>query len=304
VTSSPENHAQASGSEIWTVKRILQSSADWLKSKNADPYVNHRLDAEVILAKVLDVDRMRLYLELDRPLNLSERELCRNLLIQRGSGVPLAQIVGYRDFFRHRFLVTKDTLIPRPDTECLVEAAISHLQSIQSPVVLDIGTGSGCIAISVALAMPSAKVEAWEISQEALAVARSNAELLCVENLELVYCDALRNDSYTAGCFDVIVSNPPYIPPSERSLCSLETLNYEPCGALFTSDEDGLTFYRHFAKYASKIMTSSGRIFLEVGFSQAEKVAQLFETQGWRKIEIAKDFSGHQRVISADRPAV
>lgn len=298
---NPEIDGRASEHEVWTIKRILQSSFDWLKGKNLDPQSNHRLDSEVLLASVLGIDRMRLYLDLDRPLNKDERERYRAMLLQRGTGVPVAQIVGYRDFYRHRFYVTKDTLIPRPDTECLVEAAIAELGGMKAPTVLDIGTGCGCIGISIAAAIPGALVEAWDVSEGALAVARGNAKRLELTNISIVLIDALNEASYGKTKFDVIVSNPPYIPWNERALCTVETLNFEPHLALFTGEDDGLTFYRRFALSASKSLVEGGKIFVEVGFSQAEKVAHLFEAQGWRKIVMIKDLSGHPRVISAER---
>ena len=300
VNSQNETHSL--DQDVWTIKRVLQSSCDWLAAKNGDPLNTHRLDSEVMLSSVLGVDRMRLYLDLDRPLNKDERERYRALLMRRGMGVPVAQIVGYRDFYRHRFTVTKDTLIPRPDTECLVDAVITHLRGSQTPSVLEIGTGSGCIGISIAAVFQEGIVEGWDISEPALIVARSNAERLGVSNIKLILRDALDDSSYGTSKFDVIVSNPPYVPWGEKALCAAETLNFEPHLALFARDEDGLTFYRQFAVSALMSLNEGGRIFLEVGLSQAEKVAHLFEGQGWRKIVMMKDLSGRNRVISAERP--
>jgi len=301
VALDPENDGRALDQEIWTIKRVLKSSFDWLKAKNSDPYCNHRLDSEVMLSDVLGVDRMQLYLDLDRPLNKDERDRYRALLMQRGMGVPVAQIIGHRDFYRHRFIVTKDTLIPRADTECLVEAAIAQLRPLEMPKVLDIGTGSGCIGISIAAAIPNARIEAWDVSEEALVVARSNAERLGFSNINFMLRDALSANSYGSERFHMIVSNPPYIPWNEKSLCAAETLNFEPHLALFTGEEDGLTFYRRFAVSGANSLVEGGRIFLEVGHNQAEKVAYLFEGQGWRKIVMIKDLSGRSRVVAAER---
>lgn len=298
----PDNEMRSPDQDVWTIKRILQSSAIWLRSKNPNSQDNHRLESEIMLSSVLGLDRMSLYLDLDRPLTHAERDQYRSLLMQRGAGAPVAYIVGYRDFYRHRFFVTKDTLIPRPDTECLVEGAIDYLRGFELPRVLDIGTGTGCIGISIAASLPGAEVEAWDISEAALAVAKMNAETIGTTNITMRLCDGLLEDSYGGQKFHAIVSNPPYIPWDEKPLCAPETLKFEPQMALFADDPDGLTFYRRFATSASKSLCDGGKIFLEVGFNQGEKVAHLFEGQGWRKIVMIRDLSGHKRAISAERP--
>lgn len=302
MTSDFQNSHKPSDHELWTVRRILESAVEWLKSRAVDKQLNPRLDSELILSSVLQLDRMRLYLELDRPVSKVERDSCRSLLLKRASGVPIAHLVGYRDFYRNRFTVSSDTLIPRPDTECLVEAAVDFIRTMPTSRVLDIGTGSGCIALSIAAECPATSVEAWDVSDGALVVARDNALRLGLKNIVIKKQNALDEASYVTSNFDVIVSNPPYIPWSERALCSAETLNFEPPEALFAPDDDGLTFYRVFAHSCAVALSENGRIFLEVGFTQAEKVAQLFEDKRWRKIVKMKDLSGRDRVISALRP--
>jgi release factor glutamine methyltransferase len=248
------------------------------------------------------MDRMRLYLQLDRPLSKLERERFKALLSQRGAGVPVAQIVGHRDFYRHRFAVSAATLIPRPETETLVQTALDFLKLLKQPRVLDIGTGTGCIAISIAAEIPDASVEAWDISEDALDVARRNANDLGAKNVRFSNTDALTPDAYRGSKYNAIISNPPYIPDDEQSLCSPETLNFEPRLALFAPESDGLTFYRRFSEFAGDILDHGGKIFLEFGYSQAEKVAQLFEAKKWRKIIVIRDLSGRDRVISAEKP--
>jgi release factor glutamine methyltransferase len=297
-----ENEQNRVGVEIWTIQKVVQSATEWLRAKGSDPLTNPRLDAEILLAWVLEMDRMRLYLELDRPLSKLERERFKALLSQRGAGVPVAQIVGYRDFYRHRFAVSAATLIPRPETETLVQTALDFLNLLRQPRVLDIGTGTGCIAISIAAEIPDASVEAWDISDEALDVARRNANDLGTKNVRFSNTDALTSDAYRGSKFDAIISNPPYIPDDEQSLCSPETLKFEPRLALFAPGGDGLTFYRRFSEFAGDILDHGGKIFLEFGHSQAEKVAQLFEAKKWRKIIVIRDLSGRDRVISAEKP--
>ena len=297
-----ENEQNRVGVDVWTIQKVVQTAAEWLRTRNSDPLTNPRLDAEILLASVLEMDRMRLYLQLDRPLSKLERERFKALLSQRGAGVPVAQIVGHRDFYRHRFTVSAATLIPRPETETLVQTALDFLKLLKQPKVLDIGTGTGCIAISIAAEIPDACVEAWDISEDALDVARRNANDLGAKNVRFSNTDALTPDAYRGSKYNAIISNPPYIPDDEQSLCSPETLNFEPRLALFAPESDGLTFYRRFSEFAGDILDHGGKIFLEFGYSQAEKVAQLFEAKKWRKIIVIRDLSGRDRVISAEKP--
>lgn len=288
--------------DLWTVRRILSWSVDYLSGKSRDLAATARLDVEMLLANVLGLDRMRLYLQLDRPLTKDERESFKILLRRRAEFEPVAYLLGYRDFYRHRFKVDQNVLIPRPDTEILVESVVAASKDYSSPKILDVGTGSGCIAISLAAEIPGAKVTAWDISEPALVVARANAESLNVNNVTFLNQDALAVNLPGAGAFDLIVSNPPYITPSETNIMGPGVQAYEPALALFASDSEGLEFYRVFALSYQRILNTGGKIFLEIGFSQAAKVAQLFQDAGWRKIKISKDLSGHDRVLSADKP--
>jgi release factor glutamine methyltransferase len=303
VDHYPENEKSAEDQDVWTVQRILTWSAAWLKAKQNHPSCNARLDAELLLASVFASDRMNLYLQLDRPLTKSERDDFKNLLLRRGQGEPIAYILGYRDFYRQRFIVSKDVLIPRPDTELLVESALNFAKSRRGQIgILDIGTGSGCVAISIAAELPQALVEAWDISEAALDNAQKNAKNLEVHNLSFKACDGLALDQSHGLEFDLIVSNPPYIASDEIALLSPETLAFEPRLALFCPKQNGFSFYEAFAKNAGQALKPGGRIFLEVGVNQSAKVAQLFEGAGWGKILIEKDLSGHGRVVSAEKP--
>lgn len=297
-----ENEKNRIETEIWTIQKVVQSATEWLRAKSSEALSSPRLDVEMLLASSLEMDRMQLYLQLDRPLSKQERERFKTLLSQRGSGMPVAQIVGHRDFYRHRFAVSKATLIPRPETETLVQTAVDFLRELKQPRILDIGTGTGCIAISIAAEFPDASVDAWDISDDALDVARRNANDIGTKNVRFSNIDALISDAYRSSKYSAIISNPPYIPRNEQSLCSPETLKFEPGLALFAPEDDGLTFYRHFSEFAGDLLDEGGRIFLEFGFSQAEKVAQLFDAKKWRKIIVIKDLSGRDRVMSAEKP--
>jgi release factor glutamine methyltransferase len=297
-----ELHGTAQNPDVWNVQRVLLWSATWLKAKATDLYGHPKLEAELLLAQVLELDRMNLYLQLDRPLSKSERESYKGLLRRRVEGEPVAYILGYRDFYRHRFVVSPAVLIPRPDTELLVELASRAATTMVAPRILDIGTGSGCVAISLASEVKTASVVAWEISSEALAVANRNMQDIGVTNLTMIQRDALAKGVFEGDLYDIIVSNPPYIAKHEVAIMSRETLNFEPKIALFSADDEGMAFYQIFAKHSQVALREGGKLFLEIGLNQAAKVAQLLKDANWAKIEVVKDLSGHDRVICAERP--
>ena len=296
TSNHPEN------SEIWTVQRVLSWSSTWLKEKAMDQLGNPKLEAELLLAHVLELDRMKLYLQLDRPLTKNERESYKLLLRRRVEGEPVSYILGYRDFYRHRFVVSPAVLIPRSDTEVLVELVSKAAFQMNAPRILEVGTGSGCIAISLASEVPTSTVVAWEICTRALDVARQNMAEISVQNLTLLQRDALADGVFQGDVFDIIVSNPPYVAKYEVELMSRETINYEPKLALFSGDDDGLAFYEVFARQSQVALREGGKIFLEIGLNQAAKVAKLLKDANWRKIEIVKDLAGHDRVVCAERP--
>ena len=298
----PDEKQPIANPDEWNVQRILQWSATWLKEKATDRYSQPKLEAELLLAHVLELDRMSLYLQLDRPLSKSERDSYKILLRRRAEGEPVAYILGYRDFYRHRFVVSPAVLIPRPDTELLVELASKAASALEAARILEVGTGSGCVAISLASEVPGATVVAWDICNAALAVASRNMQDIGVKNLTLIHRDALELAVFERDLFDIIVSNPPYVAKQEVELMSRETLNYEPKLALFSSDDEGLEFYQVFAARSQKSLREGGKLFLEIGLNQAAKVAQLLKDSNWRKIEIVKDLAGHDRVICAERP--
>ncbi len=298
----PDEKQPVANPDEWNVQRILQWSATWLKEKSTDRYSHPKLEAELLLAHVLELDRMSLYLQLDRPLLKSERDSYKILLRRRAEGEPVAYILGYRDFYRHRFVVSPAVLIPRPDTELLVELASKAASALEAPHILEVGTGSGCVAISLASEVPRATVVAWDICNAALAVASRNMQDIGVKNLTLIHRDALELGVFEQDLFDIVVSNPPYVAKHEVELMSRETLNYEPKLALFSSDDEGLEFYQVFATRSQKALREGGKLFLEIGLNQAAKVAQLLKDSNWRKIEIVKDLAGHDRVICAERP--
>lgn len=282
--------------QVWTIKDVIQWSSNFLKTAGSD---SPRLDAELLLARVLDCRRLDLYLEHHKPLLADERKGYRELIKRRAAGEPVAYILGTRDFFGLTFQVNRTTLIPRPDTELLVEKVLEHYQAGHAWQGLDIGTGSGCIAISIKKNRPEAELWAWDKSPEALEVARKNSEELeaAVRFREV---DALKDQSWEASelCFDFIVSNPPYISENERSSLPVSVRDYEPGLALFASDH-GLAFYKAISQFAPTRLQPGGKVFLEVGHRQAHEVCSILEDSGWSEISTHRDLAGHQRVIIA-----
>jgi release factor glutamine methyltransferase len=280
----------------WTIGTILTWTKQYFGDKGVD---NPRLDAEVLLSHILGKDRLYLYVNFDQPLQPDELAAYREAVKKRAQRVPVAYITGTKEFMGLRFSVSPAVLIPRPDTEILVEAALTRLADAANPYILDIGTGSGAIIISLLHKLPSARGVAVEISAQALAVAAKNAAGLGVaERL------ALRQGDLFAGAagefFDAIVSNPPYIPDQEVAKLAPE-VRCEPSSAL-AGGADGLDFYRRIVANAARFLKPGGFVALEVGAGQAAAVAALADQQsGLKPAAVVNDYSGIERVVVLER---
>lgn len=269
-----------------------------------DRFDTPRLDAELILGDVLGCDRAEFYRRPERELTDLELNRFNAALERRRAGEPVAYIRGRRDFFGHEFRVSPAVLIPRPETEHLVEHALEFLRSrgITSPRVLDVGTGSGCVALSIAAAMPNARVTAWDISPDALELARANARLLDARNVDFERRDALSAESWSnAGPYDVIVSNPPYVSAREFAALSPSVRDFEPTKALLAS-ENGLQFYSFLATHAAAACRPTTLLAVEIGWTQGLAVRGLLESNGWTNVVVHKDLAGHDRVVTALTP--
>jgi release factor glutamine methyltransferase len=280
----------------WAIGTILTWTKQYFGDKGVD---NPRLDAEVLLSHILGKDRLYLYVNFDQPLQPDELAAYREAVKKRAQRVPVAYITGTKEFMGLRFSVSPAVLIPRPDTEILVEAALTRLADAANPYILDIGTGSGAIIISLLHKLPSARGVAVEISAQALAVAAKNAAGLGVaERL------ALRQGDLFAGAagefFDAIVSNPPYIPDQEVAKLAPE-VRCEPSSAL-AGGADGLDFYRRIVANAARFLKPGGFVALEVGAGQAAAVAALADQQsGLKPAAVVNDYSGIERVVVLER---
>ena len=276
----------------WTVGSILTWTGQYFREKGV---ASPRLDAEVLLSHVLGQDRLYLYVHFDRPLDETELAAYRQLVKERARHKPVAYLTGRKEFMGLDFTVTPDVLIPRPDTEILVLAAIERLQELDNPAILDIGVGSGAIIVSLLVKLPSACGWAVDISPAALAVARANGVLHEADSrLELRTGDLF--GPVAGQRFDAIISNPPYIPADDISTLALD-VQQEPLGALH-GGKDGLDFYRHIVKEAPGYVKSGGFVALEVGIYQAGPVAAMAEESGCFLVEaIIQDYGGIDRVV-------
>ncbi|HUL64698.1 MAG TPA: peptide chain release factor N(5)-glutamine methyltransferase [Burkholderiaceae bacterium] len=248
------------------------------------------LEARALLAHALASPREALVAHPEREVNRDAARKFEDLVARRRSGEPLAYLVGEREFYGRPFVVTAAVLIPRPETELLVQLALEHARGLASPKVLDLGTGSGCIAISLALELNSAEVLATDIRAAALAVARANAARLGAR------VHFIESDWYSAVVdrFDLIVANPPYVAEGDPHLSDLR---YEPQSALVASDS-GLACLRPIIAGAPAHLKPAGKLLVEHGYDQAAAVQEIFATAGFEAIKTDRDATGIERVTS------
>lgn len=282
-----------------TVLEVIQKSTEFLGRKGVE---SPRLQIELLLAHVLRMPRLKLYLSFDRELTESELTTLRELVMRRGNREPLQHLVGTVSFCGYEIAVNRDVFIPRPETELLAEQCWIWLEQsgIESPAVVDVGTGSGCVAIALALRCPAARVTAVDISEAALGVARANAARHGVED-RIVFCCGDAFSPIAKGTrFDLVVSNPPYIPTEEISRLQPEVRDYDPRIAL-DGGADGLGFIRRLAVEAGDYVASDGRLMIELGDGQAELARGIFGAAGWNVEDVKVDDRGCPRILVARR---
>ena len=273
-------------------KMVGEAATALQAAKIAEP----RMEALSLLMHTLNVDRAFVIAHAEREMNVTEVQRFREFVMRRASREPLQYITGVQEFFSLKFAVTPDVLIPRPETELVVETALDVLRQDQAPIIVDAGTGSGCIAISLLHEMPGAHAVAIDISANALNVARRNAEQHAVsDRLALTRADGLsafRRDPI----FSAIVSNPPYIPAHEIENLQPEVRDHEPLSALVAGD-DGLSHIRMLVRDAVHHLQTGGYLIFEIGFDQSEAVRALVEEKCWDLIEVRKDLQNIPRVF-------
>lgn len=280
------------------LQEVLSKTTQFFKEKN---FHSPRLDAELILAHGLGLERIQLYLKFDQPLSEQELARCRELVRRRTQGEPVAYILGHRDFFGLRFKVNSHTLIPRPETEHLVEEALEWFknQNLASPVFADLGCGSGCIGLSILKNHPEARLVAVDISADAIAVAKENAADLGVsDRVEFVNMDAgvwltLPENKMR---FDAILSNPPYIAEDDPQVEAM-VRKYEPAQALF-APEQGLALLKDWSEKALQTLKVPGLCIMEMGHLQGGQMIDSLESlTAYKEVRVIKDLSGHDRLI-------
>lgn len=282
----------------WTIRRVLEWTTGYLKERGSE---SPRLDAELLLAHARGCPRIQLYTAYDEPLPDAVRATMRELVQRRAAAEPVAYLIGQREFFSLPFHVTPAVLIPRPDTETLVMEALNVLKPCAAPAVLDLGTGSGCIAVALAVNLPTARITAVDLSNAALEVARRNAARHKVAD-RVQFLEGDLFEPLPAGArLDAIVSNPPYVRTGEIPELQTEVRLSEPHGAL-DGGEDGLDTIRRIVDNAPDWLVPGGALLIECSPEQAEAVHGLLERQGaYAAVGIRQDLSSQPRVVMARR---
>ncbi|MGE4345500.1 MAG: peptide chain release factor N(5)-glutamine methyltransferase [Geoalkalibacter sp.] len=284
----------AEGEEAWTVLRVLRWTAGYFRERGLD---SPRLDAELLLADTLGVDRVGLYLRYDQPLTDEELAAYRRRVARRAKNEPVAYILGKAEFWSLSLKVAPAVLIPRPDTEVLVEEAL--VRGGERARVLDVGTGSGAIVLALASERPDWSFAALDLSQEALQIAQENARRHEMDGrISFVHGDLAH---LPEGPFDLIVANPPYIPRGELAGLMADVRDYEPVQAL-DGGEDGLDAYRALAAQAISRLAPGGCLLVEIGAGQQDDVRHLFETAGLLDVATRTDYAGIERVVGGCAP--
>jgi release factor glutamine methyltransferase len=254
----------------------------------------------MVLTEILNSSKATIKAFPENALTLTQQEETNNILTQLKTGKPLQYALGYAEFYGLKFMVNSTTLIPRPETEELVQWAISSWQfGVGRGQILDIGTGSGCIAISLKKNIPNAQVSAIDISADALQIAKENAILNKV-NVTFIEADILNIKSeIDIPKFEIIISNPPYVTLEDKKLMHTNVTNFEPHTALFVPEDDPLIFYKAIADFALTNLKQNGLLFFEINESLGKETVALLESKGFKDIELKQDMSGRDRMIKA-----
>lgn len=290
--------------KLTTLLDILNYSTNLLKEKQIS---DARLNAELLMADALNCKRLDLYLEFDKPLQKDETEKFKGYLRRRLHNEPLQYIIGKTNFYGYDILVDKSVLIPRPDTEILVENVLKSINDsgIQEVNVLEVGTGSGCIVVAVCKELEKLNIKytykGIDISEKAIDLCRKNLEMNEVKNIEIVKKDITVKDAasaiFSSIKFDYVVSNPPYIPINEYNELDLEVREYEPKLAL-TDNTDGLTFYKLFI---NMFKSGTSDYFLEIAYNAKSLIETLLRKENIEKYRFIKDYNNHYRILIMEK---
>ena len=279
-----------------TVLEVIKLSTEYLGKREIE---SPRVNAEILLADILNCKRIDLYLSFDKPLTENELQLYRESLKKRASRIPMQYIIGNVDFYGLKLLVNESVLIPRPETELLVENVIMDLKEKSNLKILDIGSGSGNITLSLAKNLNSSFVTGIDVSEKAIEVATQNKILNDIPNAEFKLLDVMNDDLSILEKFDVLVSNPPYISSDEFNYLEPELKVYEPRIAL-TDNSDGLSFYKKIISLAKNILNVPGYLYFELGKDQYKEVNEMMQIENLSNIKISKDYAGIERIICGE----
>lgn len=280
-----------------TVLEVIKLSTEYLQKKGVE---SPRANAEILLAEILKCKRLELYLAFDKPLAENEVQVYREAIRKRGLRIPLQYIVGNVEFYGLKLIVNENVLIPRPETELLVEKIINDSDKSTNLKILDIGVGSGNISLSISKNLPNSKVVAIDISKSALDVANQNAEVNSLQDrIEFRLFDFMNDDLNSLGKFDLIVSNPPYVSENDYESLEPELKNHEPKIAL-TDNSNGISFYKHIVEASNQLLKKPGKIYFELGIDQSAQVQEYFKQNNFTNIKIIKDYSGIERIICGE----
>jgi len=254
-----------------------------------------KLDVEHIFSHILKVSRMDMTLNFERKITEEEKKIIRKMLVEIGRKKrPLQYVLGFEEFYGYKFYVDESVLIPRPETELLVEKCIKLMDKTEEPKILDIGSGSGAISISLGRELPKSMVLGVDISEKALEVANKNKIENNATNVKFMRSDMLKDIEYKK--FNLIVSNPPYIPDYEYEVLEEKVLKYEPKLAL-TAPDNGLYFYEEISKNAPNHLIKNGYLAFEIGYNQGKAVKKIMEKNDFLNIEVYYDYAGHERIV-------
>ncbi|HTO98394.1 MAG TPA: peptide chain release factor N(5)-glutamine methyltransferase [Myxococcales bacterium] len=271
----------------WTVRSLLQWAREWLAKKGVE---NPRLDAELLLAHALGCDRIRLYIDLDKPLGAEELARFKPLIQRRGAREPVAYILGSKEFYGRPFEVGAGVFIPRPETELLVRMALEHLPAEREARVLDLCAGSGAVGISIAAERPLSRADLVELSPAAVAVAERNAQRHAPGRVRVFSGDLFAALPERVR-YDVIVANPPYVPTPHAEKMASDVVDHEPHLALFAG-ADGLEVIRRIAQGLGGWLTAGGLFATEIDPSQGAAVGALLREAGLREVRVERDLAG------------
>lgn len=278
-----------------TVLESLKLSTTFLENKGIE---SARMNAELLLSHILKCKRLDLYLRFDQPLAQNETNLYREYITRRSNFEPFQYIVGEVEFYGLKFFVDKNVLIPRQETEILIETILENTSKTDELKILDIGSGSGNIPISLAVNLLESKIISIDISGDAIKVAEKNRELHDLKSrVGFIKTDILTNNlEKYLNTFDIIVSNPPYVNKDEFSTLQKEIINFEPEIAV-TDNDDGYKFYKVISEKSKGLLKENGMLFFEIGHGQSEKIKSIMSENGFENITIRKDYSGIDRVV-------